>query len=107
MAEAIPPAFWGPEAEEVGVLLTWAGWAVEAEAEPVVVAVGVGVAAAPVLELVVLVHGGPEELLEELLGVLDEAGGAGLRWDSSEPSSDCPDRYGAGAREGGNTRLDV
>ena len=64
--------------------MTWAGW--------VAAVAAVGVAAAPALELVVLEHGGPEVLLEELLGVWDEAGGAGLRWDSSEASSDCPDR---------------
>ena len=84
MVEAIPPTVWGPEAEGAGVLLTWAGW--------VAAVAAVGVAAAPALELVVLEHGGPEVLLEELLGVWDEAGGAGLRWDSSEASSDCPDR---------------
>lgn len=105
MAEAIPPTFWGPEAEEAeeaeveevveveeAVLLTWAGCAVEVEVEEeevvVAVVVVVVVAAAPVLELVVLVQGGPEELLEELLGVWDEAGGAGVRWDNSEPSRD-------------------
>lgn len=73
MAEAIPPMVWEPEEEEGGVLLTWAEL---------------------VLELVVLVLWGPEEVLEEL-EVWEEEATTGLRWDSRELSKDCSDRYGA------------
>ncbi len=76
MAEAIPPIVWEPEEEEGGVLLTWAGWA------------------ELVLELVVLVLWGPEEVLEEL-EVWEEEATTGLRWDNRELSKDCSDRYGA------------
>ncbi len=78
MAEAIPPIVWEPEEEEEegGVLLTWEGWA------------------ELVLELVVLVLWGPEEVLEEL-EVWEEEATRGLRWDNREPSKDCSDRYGA------------
>lgn len=75
MAVAIPPIVWDPE-EEGGVLLTWAGWA------------------ELVLELVVLVLWGPEEVLEEL-EVWEEEATVGLRWDNRELSKDCSDRYGA------------
>lgn len=78
MAEAIPPIVWEPEEEEEGgVLLTWAGWA------------------ELVLELVVLVLWGPEEVLEELEVWDDEEATVGLRWDKRELSKDCSDRYGA------------
>lgn len=76
MAVAIPPIVWDPEEEEGGVLLTWAGWA------------------ELVLELVVLVLWGPEEVLEEL-EVWEEEATVGLRWDNRELSKDCSDRYGA------------
>lgn len=79
MAEAIPPIVWAPEEEEGGVLLTWAGWA------------------ELVLELVVLMLWGPEEVLEELevWEEEEEEATTGLRWDNSELSKDCSDRYGA------------
>lgn len=76
MAEAIPPIVWGPEEEEGGVLLTWAGWAE--------------------LVLVVLVLWGPEEVLEELEvweeEEEEEEATVGQRWDNSELSKDCSDR---------------
>ena len=60
------------------MLLTWAGWA------------------ELVLELVVLVLWGPEEVLEELeVWEEEEEAATGLRWDNREPSKDCSDRYGA------------
>lgn len=79
MAEAIPPIVWDPEEDGGGVLLTWAGWA------------------ELVLELVVLVNWGPEEVLEELEVWEEEVEEAttGLRWDNRELSKDCSDRYGA------------
>lgn len=81
MAEAIPPIVWEPEEDEEGVLLTWDDWA------------------ELVMELVVLVLWGPEEVLEEL-EVWDDAeeageGTTGLRCDNKEPSKDCSERYGA------------
>ena len=84
MAEAIPPIVWEPEdeedeeVEEGGVLLTWAEL---------------------VLELVVLVLWGPEEVLEELGVWEEEEATTGLRWDSRELSKDCSDRYGAGGEK--------
>lgn len=66
--------------EEGGVLLTWAGWA------------------ELVLELVVLVLWGPEEVLEELEVWEEEEATVGLRWDNRELSKDCSDRYGAERR---------
>lgn len=57
------------------MLLTWADWA------------------ELVLELVVLVLWGPEEVLEEPEVVEDkEEATVGLRWDNREPSRDCSDR---------------
>lgn len=93
MAEAIPPTVWEPEEdeedEEGGVLLTWAGWA------------------ELVLELVVLVLWGPEEVLEELeVWEEEEDVTVGLRWVNREPSKDCSDRYGAEERTG-NYQLSI
>lgn len=57
------------------MLLTWADWA------------------ELVLELVVLVLWGPEEVLEEPEVIEDkEEATVGLRWDNREPSRDCSDR---------------
>lgn len=72
MDDAIPPIVWGPEEEAGGVLLTWTEL---------------------VLELVVLVVGTPDEVLEEQAAT-------GARWDNRELSRDCSDRYGAGRPEG-------
>lgn len=71
---------WEPEVVEGGVLFIWAGWA----------------------ELVLLVLGGPKEVLEELEVWEEEEedeATAGLRWDSRELSKDCSDRYGAERRK--------
>lgn len=57
--------------------MTWAGWT------------------ELVLELVVLVLWGPEEVLEELEVCEEEEATTGLRWDNRELSKDCSDRYGA------------
>lgn len=77
MAKAIPPTVWEPEVEEGGVLLIWAG------------------GAELVLELVVLVLGGPEEVLAELEVWEEGEATTGPRWDNKELSKDCSDRYGA------------